>query len=215
MCCGDFINYRCFCQVLFQRDVRSTRCGIWSITITQFYAIFYNKREVPKRTLKNLEFKANCESLDVLRERLANLQAEHHRTMKQLDTYFNVPQGRLKLREINTDEAQLIYYERSDLAESRYSNYQVCSISEPMAFNQIATMAWGVKGVVEKQRELWMFGDTRIHLDEVRNLGQFVELETVIREQTEEEAQAEHQLVKDALGIKEEDLVSVSYNDLI
>ena len=135
--------------------------------------------------------------------------------MKQLDTYFNVPQGRLKLREINTDEAELIYYERSDLAESRYSNYQVCAISEPMAFKQIATIALRVKGVVEKRRELWMFGDTRIHLDEVKNLGQFVELETVIRHQTEGEAQAEHQLVKDALGIKDEDLVSVSYSDLI
>ena len=135
--------------------------------------------------------------------------------MKQLDTYFNVPQGRLKLREINTNEAELIYYERTDRAESRYSNYQVCAISEPMAFKQIATIALGVKGVVEKQRELWIFGDTRIHLDKVKDLGQFVELETVIRHQTEGEAQAEHQLVKDALDIKEEDLVSVSYSDLI
>lgn len=165
--------------------------------------------------MKNLEFKANCDSLDVLRQRLVKLQAEHRHTMKQLDTYFNVPQGRLKLREINTHDAELIYYERSDLAESRYSNYQLCDIPEPMAFKQIATMAWGVKGVVEKRRELWRFGDTRIHLDEVKNLGQFVELETVIRDQTEEEAQAEHQLVKDALGIQEEDLISVSYSDLI
>ena len=165
--------------------------------------------------MKNLEFKANCDSLDALRERLTNLQAEHRHTMKQLDTYFNVPQGRLKLREINTDKAELIYYERSDLAESRYSNYQICDIPEPMAFKQIATMAMGVKGVVEKQRELWMFGDTRIHLDEVKNLGQFVELETVIHNQTEADAQAEHQLVKEALGIREGDLVSVSYSDLI
>ena len=176
---------------------------------------FFWRREVPQRTLKNLEFKANCHSLNVLRQHLTNFQAEHRRTMKQLDTYFNVPQGRLKLREINTHEAQLIYYERSDLAESRYSNYQVCDISEPMAFKQIATMAWGVKIVVEKQRELWLFGNTRIHLDEVENLGQFVELETVIRHQTEGDAQAEHQLVKDALGIKDEDLVSVSYGDLV
>ncbi len=165
--------------------------------------------------MKNLEFKAICDSLDVLRGRLVNLQAEHRRTMKQLDTYFNVPQGRLKLREINTHEVQLIYYERSDLAESRYSNYQVCDISEPMVFKQLATRAWGVRGVVEKQRELWMFGNTRIHLDEVRDLDQFVELETVIHNQTEGEAQAEHQLVKDALGIKEEDLLSVSYSDLV
>ena len=176
--------------------------------------IFY-KREVPKTTLKNLEFKANCDSLDVLRQRLVNLQAEHRRTMTQVDTYFNVPQGRLKLRETNTHEAVLIYYERSDLAKSRYSNYQICDIPEPIAFKQIATMALGVKIVVEKRRELWMFGDTRIHLDEVRDLGQFVELETVILNQTEGEAQVEHQLVKNALGIKEEDLVSASYSDLV
>ena len=135
--------------------------------------------------------------------------------MKQLDTYFNVPQGRLKLREIDTHKAELIYYERSDLAESRYSNYQVCDIPEPIVFKQIATMAMGVKGVVEKQRELWMFGDTRIHLDEVKKLGQFVELETVIHDQTEEQAQREHQLVKDTLGIKEDDLVAGSYSDMV
>ena len=175
----------------------------------------FQEKEVHKRTLKNLEFKANCDSLGVLRQRLVKLQAEHRRTMKQLDTYFNVPQGRLKLREIDNHEAQLIYYQRSDLAESRYSNYQVCDIPEPVAFKQIATMAWGVKIVVEKRRDLWMFGDTRIHLDQVTDLGQFVELETVIRDQTEREAQAEHQFVKDALGIKEEDLVSVSYSDLV
>lgn len=165
--------------------------------------------------MKNLEFKANCDSLDALRQRLVDFEAKHRRTMKQLDTYFNVPQGRLKLREIDTHKAELIYYQRSDLAESRYSDYQVCDIPEPMVFKQIATTAWGVRGVVEKQRELWMFGDTRIHLDEVKNLGQFVELETVIRDQTEAEAQAEHQFVKEALGIKHEDLVSVSYSDLV
>ena len=202
MCFGDFINYRHFCQALFQYETG------------QLYSHFTQERFL-KRTLKNLEFKANCDSLDILRERLVNLQAEHRRTMKQLDTYFNVPQGRLKLREISTDEAELIYYERSDLAESRYSSYQICDIPEPIAFKGIATMAWGVKGVVEKQRELWIFGDTRIHLDEVKKLGQFVELETVIRNQTEAEAQAEHQLVKDALGIRDQDLVSVSYSDLI
>ena len=165
--------------------------------------------------MKNLEFKANCDSLDVLRQRLVDFQAKHRRTMKQLDTYFNVPQGRLKLREIDALGAQLIYYERADLAESRYSNYQVCDIPEPIAFKEIATAAWGVRSVVEKQRELWMFGDTRIHLDEVKHLGQFVELETVIHNQTEEQAQREHQLVRDALGIKEEDIVSGSYSDLI
>ena len=206
MCFGDFISCPRFCQQKIPFDIESPRFRVREYT---------KRRRFPKRTLKNLEFKANCESLDVLRQRLANFQAEHRHTMTQLDTYFNVPQGRLKLREIDTHKAELIYYERSDLAESRYSNYQICDVPEPMAFKQIATMALGVKGVVEKQRELWMFGDTRIHLDEVKDLGQFVELETVIHSQTEAEAQTEHQLVKDTLGIKEEDLVSVSYSDLI
>lgn len=135
--------------------------------------------------------------------------------MKQLDTYFNAPQGRLKLREIDTHGAQLIYYERTNLAESRYSNYQLCDIPEPMVFKQIATAVLGIKAVVEKRRELWMSGDTRIHLDEVKGIGQFVELETVIHSQTETEAQAEHQRLKETLGIKEADLVSVSYSDLV
>ena len=165
--------------------------------------------------MKNLEFKAKCHSLESLRSRLVNLKAEHRRTMEQIDTYFNVPKDRLKLREIDNCESVLVYYERPDLAESRYSNYQICDISEPTVFKQMMTTALGVKEVVEKQRELWMFGETRIHLDVVRDLGEFVELETVIRNQTEAEAQAEHQLVKDALGIGEEDLVSESYSDLL
>ena len=67
---------------------------------------------------------------------------------------------------------------------------------------------------MEKQRELWLFGDTRIHLDRVMNLGAFVELETVIRNQTEREAWMEHQSVKEAIGIMERDLIAESYSDL-
>ena len=168
-----------------------------------------------RQTLQNLEFKAKCYSLDALRQRLVNLKAEYHQTMEQIDTYFNVPRGRLKLREINSGEAWLVYYERSDIAESRYSHYQIWDIPDPAAFKQMMSAALGVKVVVEKRRELWMFGHTRIHLDRVVNLGEFVELETVIGEQTEAEARAEHQLVKDALEIKAGDLVSESYSDLL
>ncbi len=167
-----------------------------------------------RKMLQNLEFKAKCHSLDALRQRLVNLKVEYHQTMEQIDTYFNVPRGRLKLREIN-GEAWLVYYERPDIAESRYSHYQICEIPNPTTFKQMMSAALGVKVVVEKRRELWMFGDTRIHLDRVVNLGEFVELETVIGNQTEAEARAEHQLVKDALEIRERDLVSGSYSDLL
>jgi predicted adenylyl cyclase CyaB len=165
--------------------------------------------------MKNLELKAKCDSLGSLRQRLVDLKADYRQTMEQIDTYFSLPKARLKLREIDNHKAQLVYYERPDNAESRYSNYQICQITEPTTFKEIMSMAFGVNVVVEKQRELWMFGNTRIHLDRVVNLGEFVELETVIRDQTDGEARTEHQLVKDALGIMERDLISGSYSDLL
>ena len=168
--------------------------------------------ELPRR---NLEFKAKAKSLDVLHENLTRLKAEYVQTMHQVDTYFNVPKGRLKLRETENYEATLVYYERPDTAASRYSRYQLCDIANGAAFKQMMSDVLGVKVIVEKKRELWTYGNTRIHLDEVVNLGEFVELETVIRDQSVAEAQAEHKLVKETLQISAADLIPVSYSDLL
>ena len=171
--------------------------------------------KMPNLPGQNLEFKATVDSLAPLRQHLAVLKAEYSRKMHQIDTYFNVPKGRLKLREIEDDEATLVYYERPDAAESRYSNYRLCDIPDPTTFKQMMSGALGVKVIVEKKRELWMYGNTRIHLDKVADLGKFIELETVIRDQSEGEAQAEHQLVKDAFKIASADVIPVSYSDLL
>ena len=170
---------------------------------------------MPKLPRQNLEFKATTNSLAALRQHLVVLKAEYSRKMYQIDTYFNVPKGRLKLREIEDDEATLVYYERPDAAKSRYSNYRLCDIPDSATFKQMMSGTLGVKVIVKKKRELWMYGNTRIHLDKVTNLGEFIELETVIRDQSEAEAQVEHQLVKDALQIAAADLISVSYSDLL
>ena len=164
---------------------------------------------------RNLEFKAEAESLDVLRKYLIRLEAEHSLTTYQVDTYFNVPKGRLKLREVEDYEATLVYYERPDAAESRYSHYQLCGIANHATFKQMMSDVLGVKVIVEKNRELWTYGNTRIHLDEVANLGEFIELETVIRDQSEAEAQAEHNHLKETLQIAAADLIPVSYSDLL
>ena len=168
--------------------------------------------ELPRR---NLEFKAKAKSLDFLHENLARLRAKYVQSMYQIDTYFNVPKGRLKLREVENYEATLVYYERPDAAESRYSRYQLCGIANHEAFKQMMSDVLGVKVIVEKNRELWTYGNTRIHLDEVVNLGEFIELETVIRDQSEAEAQAEHKLVKETLQISAADLIPASYSDLL
>ena len=186
----------------------------------------------------NLEFKAHCQSFESLYSRLADLKATHRETVHQTDTYFSVThvkdaslletcKPRLKLREITeasdhgvtsadeTDEAWLIYYERPNQSESRYSQYQLSKVSDPSTLKALLTVALGVETIVQKQREVWMFKNTRIHLDTVADLGEFIELETVFQGQTEAEAIDEHQHVKRTLYLGTADPVAVSYSDLV
>jgi predicted adenylyl cyclase CyaB len=165
--------------------------------------------------MKNLELKSKYPDVKKLRRLILELGAEYQKTMRQIDTYFVVQKGRLKLREIVGETAQLVYYERADEKSSRYSNYSVVEIIDASGFKKTMTDALGVKAVVDKRRELWMYADTRIHLDDVKSLGNFVELETVIINQTDVEAQNEHNFVKQALGIDDAQIVPVSYSDLI
>ncbi|RKU18087.1 hypothetical protein C6500_13780 [Candidatus Poribacteria bacterium] len=182
---------------------------------------------------KNLEFKGQFQSLDGLYPKLADLNATRHETVHQIDTYFYVGSSgqqsvasivkkseacepRLKLREAKGwSEGWLIYYERPNQDGSRYSQYQLCEIADPGSLKGLLTVALGVKTIVKKQREVWMFNHTRIHLDTVADLGQFVELETVFRGQTEAEAIREHQHVKAVLHLDAVDPIAVSYSDLI
>ena len=176
---------------------------------------------------KNLEFKGQFLSFDRLYPKLVELNAIHHETVHQIDTYFNIThvkdslksklcEPRLKLREAKGwSEGWLIYYERPNQDGSRYSQYQLCEIADPGSLKGLLTVALGVKTIVKKQRDVWMFNHTRIHLDTVANLGQFIELETVFRGQTEAEAIDEHQHVKDVLHLDAVDAIAVSYSDLI
>ena len=164
----------------------------------------------------NLEFKAKCQSIESLYPKLTDLNAVHRYTVHQVDTYFQSPTGRLKLREVDdTTEGWLIYYERPNHHGSRYSQYQLCEIADPRSLKSLLTAALGIKTIVRKQREIWMFKNTRIHLDTVADLGQFIELETVFQGQTETEAIDEHQHVKRILHLDAADPIAVSYSDLV
>ena len=134
--------------------------------------------------------------------------------LHQVDTYFDAPRGRLKLREINGTEAQLIHYDRLDQAKPHASDYVIAPVADPAALKEALGRALGIRTVVEKQRELYLWGHTRVHLDEVVGLGSFLELETVITDQTQEEAERECREVQEALGIGEEALIAGSYADL-
>lgn len=176
---------------------------------------------------RNLEFKGQCQSLEGFYPRLADLNATYRETVRQIDTYFYVTVGesraisetsepRFKLREVEEmTEAWLIYYERPNHEASRYSQYQLCEIADPLTLKALLTAALGIKTIVQKQREIWMFNNTRIHLDRVADLGQFIELETVFQGQTETEAINEHQHVKTTLHLETTNPVAVSYSDLV
>jgi adenylate cyclase class IV len=127
---------------------------------------------------RNVELKARDPDPGRSLEISLALGAEDHGWLQQLDTYFRAPQERLKLRE-QGNIAELIYYERFDEAIERESNYRIICIEDPEALMDALAAALGVLISVEKSRQLLLWHDVRIHLDEVPGLGSFIELETV------------------------------------
>lgn len=165
--------------------------------------------------MKNIELKAVCKNLQQLKETVLYHGGNFERKMHHVDTYFNAPKGRLKLREIDDNESVLIFYERADTAESKESNYYIYNSANPAALKEVLEKTLGIKIIVDKIRELYIYKNTRIHLDTVQGLGTFMELETVIKSQTYDEAVQEHNEVKNFLGIETQDLLEKSYSDLI
>ena len=124
----------------------------------------------------------------------------------------------MKLREINNEQYQLIYYERPDIDESKLSTYEILSISSEQ-FSKLKILlekTIGVSIVVRKRRELWKYDHTRVHVDEVEGLGNYLELETVLEESLDSVvAQNEHNKVVDLLGLSSYLKCSGSYSDLL
>lgn len=142
-------------------------------------------------------------------------------TEMQVDRYFDVPAGRLKLRAITehtgSSRAELIGYRRPDLAGSRWSDYRIAPLAAEQAEPLAATIARAAPLVVEvrKRREIGIVGATRVHLDIVDGLGAFVELETVIGGQDDADAEREHRVVLARLGIEGLPAEPASYSDLL
>jgi predicted adenylyl cyclase CyaB len=165
---------------------------------------------------QNIEIKARLagkQSFDDLVRKLAELPQE---ALSQEDTFFGIPQGRLKLRVINQIHAELIYYQREDVSGPKLSHYQIAKISGPEAMKQVLSSALPVVGVVRKQRTVFHSGQTRIHLDWVEILGPFLELEVVLRvDQSEQEGAKIAEEHLEWLGISPHQFVTGAYIDLL
>lgn len=164
----------------------------------------------------NVEIKARCDRLDRIRDILRNKHADFRGEDRQLDTYFTVPSGRLKLRE-GEIENNLIHYERPDGKGPKTSHCTLYETSGGNALKEILSRAMGVHAVVDKRREIYFLDNVKVHLDRVENLGTFVEIEAQGKEGGMNEALLLDQcrrLMED-LGIEDAQLVSQSYCDLL
>ena len=163
---------------------------------------------------RNLEVKAKITSIKDCMTVAEALHAKHSGILRQTDTYFKVSRGRLKLREIHGDHSELIFYEREETSGHRMSQFEQFPVSDPDRLKLLLTSACGIKGIVEKERILFLYNETiRIHLDSVRNLGAFLEFEIPVSDFPDAEKRME-MLVRH-FHIRPADYVITSYIDLI
>lgn len=168
--------------------------------------------------MKNIEIKVRVGDRARMMRSIQRLGASKKGLLRQVDTYFVVPNGRLKFREEKgSDIAEIIFYRRSDRAKSRSSEYEILKVrkSEVIKTKKFFESALSVRVIVKKERNLYMFRHTRIHLDRVSGLGDFLELETVVSKQKMSDAEKEHRSVVESLELDQRDAVPVSYSDLL
>jgi len=164
----------------------------------------------------NVEIKAKCNNPQTIRNYLQLNNAKFAGTDRQTDTYFNVSAGRLKLREGNI-ENNLIFYNRNNQPGPKCSFFRLLPVADPDNYKKIMKDAMGIKTVVIKTREIYYIGNVKFHIDEVENLGSFIEIEAgnLLAPKTKTELEEQCNFYLQQFGIRAEDLFSESYSDLL
>ena len=165
---------------------------------------------------RNVEIKARVADLPALARRVAAIADQGPEVLRQEDTFYPSPRGRLKLRRFAGGKGELIFYRRPDATEPEESRYVLSPTADPESLAAALGGALGVRGVVKKKRTLYRVGRTRVHLDEVEGLGDFMELEVVLAAGEGRSAglTVARELAQ-RLGVAEGDLVARAYIDLL
>jgi predicted adenylyl cyclase CyaB len=172
-----------------------------------------------------VELKARVDDLGAVRRKLTSLGAQHMGTFRQIDVYFDVPKGRLKLREVEgSNETELIYYERENVAGPKRSDDFILKVPKPTFFKTLLERLLETSAIVEKVREIYRYQRTnaasrcqyiQIHLDNVEKLGTFVEFEMKSSNRTEKRDKQILENLMKKLEIKANQLEKYSYSDLL
>jgi predicted adenylyl cyclase CyaB len=164
----------------------------------------------------NFEFKAATSDLAAMEKRLLTLNPEYKGLDHQIDTYFHVPNGRLKLREGNIENA-LIHYQRSNTQGAKQSDVWLYQHQPNASLKSVLTQSLGVKVVVDKKRKIYFIDNVKFHFDEVEGLGTFIEVEAIDKEGNIglEKLQEQCHFYASLLEVKTTDYIAESYSDLL
>ena len=166
--------------------------------------------------MRNIELKVKIDNFRPIIKSLKALRAKFHGELKQIDTYFEIKTGRLKFREINGQRFELIYYRRPDKKKVKISQYIILNLKKDqyLLLKQILSTVIKIKNIVTKKRELWIYKHTRIHLDDVKSLGNFLELETVLKNISADKGRIEYLYLIKSLKLEKYKKIAGSYTDL-
>jgi len=163
----------------------------------------------------NIEIKARTANTNQIRKFLLQKDADYLGEDLQTDTYFHAAAGRLKLRQGNIENA-LIFYNRQNVAGPKQSDYDLFPVEKGQSLESLLTKALGVKIIVHKKREIYYIGNVKFHLDTIEGLGNFVEIEATNKTGLlAGELQEQCSYYMHQFAIKEEDLMMLSYSDLL
>jgi len=166
----------------------------------------------------NIEIKARTNQSGRIKSILENLGADFQGIDHQIDTYFMVPDGRLKLRQGNIENS-LIFYQRPDQAGPKASNFLLYHPAKENSdqLKKLLNTALGEKIVVDKHRAIYFLENIKFHVDKVAKLGEFIEIEVMDKAEMGDIAILEKQCKKymELFGIKKSDLIDGSYSDLL
>ncbi len=164
--------------------------------------------------MRNIEAKFRLKDLGAAEDTATRIGYEPRGVLIQRDTFFNVANGKLKLRE-EPDGAALVFYRRGAHGALMLSDYEIVPVADPERTRAMLGAALGVLAEVCKKRTLLMRGNLRLHLDRVEQLGEFGEIEAVLGAGAGEPSSrtAVDELLT-ALGVRRDDLISVSYFEL-
>jgi predicted adenylyl cyclase CyaB len=165
---------------------------------------------------RNVEIKARIDDIKTLTAKVAGIADKGPIEIFQDDTFFACPKGRMKLRTFSDTKAELIFYKRPNQAGPKESVYSIAPITAPDKTREVLSQGYGQTGRVRKQRTLFLIGKTRVHLDRVEGLGDFMELEVVLadNESTESGVKVANELLR-KLGIPPDHLIEGAYVDLL